>query len=646
MKINLLFLIAILLIPGVLGVCTVTFDDTSYYPLETVTATMLCSDNTEKSQSYTLNWSLNGLQNLEFDTGITPATVNTPFFQTYILNSTYSGTINATMNGTNLEGTDGANVSGSSIKVLSIDDAKFSRSAYIGEIFAVDFRVKDYLGNQISNAHCMIYGTDNNDAPLQTCGETHTHDGRATCDGILSTMFAEGNNYLAKIKCDCNNGEDTCFDINGNQVNYSTGSTSFPFTVSKWLYTNTLVDQTNYIEKEEIVICANLTNVNYSSRIGVEIYHQVRCSAGVDNNNDLDRVLIISDDDNPDRRGISVNTTQMQCKRFVVPEPRYLQGKTSQCYASTEVWVLNNKNEKIYKYLTTSPVFNITLTDLQIQPDWQRLSTYQWNSIINLSDNSYNDWNGTGVSDMDLRLDKVLTYIRSYEQDSLPEIDFNTLLLSKYLKNWTSSYCNSTPVNSGLEVNEDGNLEIELKNVGISPEINNCYNVTINLNSFEERSTEALEGIENKTGTFKLSIECPDIGRLGEYISCNILAQVEDSNQVEKEVDFTCYIKDDVGRYSELNFNQMISRNLTTINKNFLIPTTFQLNSYKQIFCEAVYYNLGSRTDTFYDTFRVDSRSKNSLFYDAIENNLIFIYFILFIICLSLVFLFFKHKKN
>ena len=646
MKISIILLIALLLIPGVLSVCTVTFDDTSYYPLETVTATMICSDNTEKSQPYTLNWSLNGLTNLEFDTGTTPSVVNIPFFQTYILNSTYAGTINATMNGTNLEGTDGANVTGSSVKVLSITDAKFSRNAYVGELFAVDFKVTDYLGNPISNAHCMTYGTDNNDAPLQTCGESHTHDGRGTCDGILFPLFVEGNNYLAKIKCDCQSGDDSCFDQNGNTVNYSTGSTSFPFTVSKWLYSNTLVDQTNYIEKEEIVICANLTNVNYSSRIGVEIYHQVRCSAWNDNNNDLDRVLIISDDDNPDRRGISTNTTQMQCKRFVVPEPRYLQGKTSQCYASTEVWVLNNENQKIYKYLTTSPVFNITLNDLQIQPDWERVNNYQWKSTVNLSDSAYYDWNGTGISNIDLRLDKVLTYIRSYEQDVLPEIDFNTLLLSNYIKNWTVSYCNSTPINSGLEINEDGNLEIELRNVGISQDIINCYNVTLNLNSFEERSAEALEGIENKTGTFKLSLECPDIGKLGEYISCNILAQVEDSNQLEKEVDFTCYIKDDLGKYSELNFNQMINRNLTTINKNFLIPTTFQINKYKQVFCEASYYNLGLRTDTFYDTFRVDSRSKNSIFYDSIENNLIFIYLVLFILFLCLVYMFFKIKKN
>ena len=68
------------------------------------------------------------------------------------------------------------------------------------------------------------------------------------------------------------------------------------------------------------------------------------------------------------------------------------------------------------------------------------------------------------------------------------------------------------------------------------------FNVTIELENFEERSTSALEGIENKTGTFHLEIDCPITGEIGELLQCNLIAQIEDPQLVSKEVDFTCYI--------------------------------------------------------------------------------------------------------
>ncbi|MBS3088892.1 hypothetical protein J4402_03900 [Candidatus Pacearchaeota archaeon] len=612
-------ILGILFISFASAACTVTFDKSSYFPSETVTASLSCSGNDEKNQAYTLNWTFNGTTQLELDTGTTPPTVSTLFYATYILNSSYAGTINATLSGTNLEGNDGANVSGTSAKVLTITDLSFSSSAFIGSLFAVDFKVTNNQGKSISNAQCKVYGTDNTDAPLQMGGTTLTYNGLGSTAEVLDSIFTEGNQYLCKIRCFCGiaNTSSSCVDEDGNQVFSSAGSTSVPFTLNTWLTSSTLVDQTEYTEKEEIVICANLTNSNYTSRVPVEIYHQVRCSSGIDNNNDLDRVLVISDGDTPDRRGISAGTTQMQCKRFVVPEPRYLQGKSSQCYASTEVWVLNSQNEKIVRYLTTSPAFNITISSLQLQPDWERIADYQWNSIINLTGDTYHNWNGTGIANIDLRLDKVASYIRSYEQDVLPEVEFNNFLLSDYIKNWTTSYCNGTTVNSALEINEDGNAELELRDVGISNSGSNCYNVTLNINSFEERSTEALEefnsslgrsataleGIENKTGTFHLDVACPSTSTIGGDMSCVITAYIEDFQTVQKEVDFTCHISDGTSQYSSTNFNQMITKSAVSLPKTFLVPSTFTDGTQYVLQCYADYYNLGSRRDSFYDTF-------------------------------------------
>jgi len=117
------------------------------------------------------------------------------------------------------------------------------------------------------------------------------------------------------------------------------------------------------------------------------------------------------------------------------------------------------------------------------------------------------------------------------------------------------------------------------------------------------RSADALEGIENKTGTFHLDVACPSTATIGNDISCDITAYVEDSQTVQKEVDFTCYISDGSSTYSSLNFNQMITKTAITMNKNFSIPSSFAEGTSYVLQCTADYYNLGSRRDSFYDTF-------------------------------------------
>ncbi len=82
-----------------------------------------------------------------------------------------------------------------------------------------------------------------------------------------------------------------------------------------------------------------------------------------------------------------------------------------------------------------------------------------------------------------------------------------------------------------------------------------------------------------------------------------ITAYVEDSQTVQKEVDFTCYISDGSKSYSSLNFNKMITKTPASISKNFAIPLGFNPGQQYVLQCYADYYNLGSRRDSFYDTF-------------------------------------------
>ena len=128
----------------------------------------------------------------------------------------------------------------------------------------------------------------------------------------------------------------------------------------------------------------------------------------------------------------------------------------------------------------------------------------------------------------------------------------------------------------------------------------------------QQRQASALEGIENKTGTFHLAVDCPAQASAGSEMTCSISAQVEDSQVVEKEVDFTCYLNDGVNNYNSFNFNQMINKTLLTVNKTILIPSSFTATQSYVFQCEARYYNLGSRTDKFFDTFVISSSGSSS----------------------------------
>ena len=78
-----------------------------------------------------------------------------------------------------------------------------------------------------------------------------------------------------------------------------------------------------------------------------------------------------------------------------------------------------------------------------------------------------------------------------------------------------------------MHYKKQGQLDLYLESVDLTS--TGWYNITINFNKFDERQTEALEGIESKTGTFHMDIDCPSTGDIGYDINCLITAYVEDS---------------------------------------------------------------------------------------------------------------------
>jgi len=116
------------------------------------------------------------------------------------------------------------------------------------------------------------------------------------------------------------------------------------------------------------------------------------------------------------------------------------------------------------------------------------------------------------------------------------------------------------------------------------------------LNQSNYLQATALEGIENKTGTFHFDIDCPTSTTSGD-ITCTITGYVE-SGEFQKETDFDCYVDEGI---SPLNFNTMIGTTPYITTKTFSTSgLTFDQHT---VTCKANYYNLGSRTDTFSDSF-------------------------------------------
>lgn len=454
--------------------------------------------------------------------------------------------------------------------------------------------VKDENDKKISGGFCKVSALNNDETKIMLSQDTTMVDGEIKFSDIMPpTRFDEGVDYTYKILCYCGSaGSGTeCIDENGVNVNNSIGSARGFFTTQTWLTVNTITDKSLYNLKDEIFICANVTNLNYSYRIPMHIYYQIRCSKETDNNADTDRILInFNDMDKPDMRGISVNTTQMQCMKFKIPEEEFLMGSNSQCYASTDVWVIDNSHNELLAYSTTSSVFNISSDEINLEADWQWVSDGRINSIVNLS--TFNNLNGSGTGNIDVRLN----FNQGFNVKNIFEIA--NLLSNITVKNSTANL--TEHIDYELEFLEDGYIELEIRNVSLS---SGWWNISLDFYDLGLREVEALEGIENKTGTFHLSVDCPTQGEIGADIICAIIAQVEDSQIVEKEVDFTCYIYDGISSSSSLNFNQMVTRVPVTLYKEFAVSSLFYNGQSLVLQCTADYYNLGSRRDSFYDSF-------------------------------------------
>lgn len=399
--------------------------------------------------------------------------------------------------------------------------------------------------------------------------------------------------------------------------------------------TQVLMDKNNYYTGEFLHVCANITN-DYKQRVEFDILYNYRCE-GNSSAFDTSRSLI---GEHQEKRAVSAGTSQNQCSQLYIKYIDHLLYSTSSCYASVTIQspYIDRFDNKISQ---TSSQFNITdygmypeyETDptyplIRLFPDWRRFddviddvprSYYRAKiNITNINENYLDPTDLIGDADWD---------VYTSFSDRMP--------CSTNIYNYSVTLANGTAIDNPVEnkaitwkKNEngekiEGKCSLGIENVNFSDPDDDYFIAYIWYEDFEERQTKALEGlntswgtasdalvgIENKTGTFHLDVDCPSSATIGSDMTCNITAQVEDPQVVRKEVDFTCYITGDGNIYSSLNFNQMVNQTSITLDRDFPVPSSLEDGTQYTLQCYADYYNLGSRRDSFYDTFTTTGSS-------------------------------------
>jgi hypothetical protein len=599
MKKALLFLAIIFLVSSVSAACVINLDKPAYFGGETATATMSCGLGSEKSKSYSVVWN-NGTDVIETDSGTTPSIVSQAFFETLNIPSGVNWTgANVSLSVDSVFedfDTFTVNSTGTSSSLI-VKNVTFTSASelFLGKILGIRALVEDENGKEISNANCQFDIEDGTGFPI-TSGTDRSHNGISQTDFLLNAdSFDEARQYLARVGCFCgaSSTENVCVNEDGQDVSNSIGSATNVFTTLNWLTVNTVTSLPGSVKVgEEFSICANVTNLLANKRIDMNIYYNWRCGSGSDS--DTDRIVYGY---YSQLRGISANTTQMQCHDFIVPNEEHIEKGSNVCYGATDVSVLNEAGESLVTYSTTSPQFNVSVYSIHPNVEFQRVSKNQYFANVSFNDFDSDVKNVHVIIDGDLNggdtsLTSITNYSVSYFNGSAVPYDIRIFFHTHAIRYQENLIL-------------DDAIEVEIADVNTTLDEN--FNLTITFENYEERQAAALEGISNKTGTFHLDVNCPSSGTTGSDIECTITAYVEDTQTVQKEVDFTCYISDGTTSYSSINFNQMITRNAFSTTRSFSIPSAFRDEQQYVLQCHADYYNLGSRRDSFFDTFTATS---------------------------------------
>lgn len=507
------------------------------------------------------------------------------------------------------------NITALSATSLVVTSISLDENAYLATMWGLKATVVDQNNKTVTNAKCQLYLEETVNGELNPVSVSEPHYTAARGIVLYDTLldpkaFSESSSYSATISCFCRSQE-PCFNSDGalisNASNTALGSSSVAFTTDKWLNVTTTRDKNQYGLKGNLHMCANVTNNRNDMRVPINIEYSYRCqdSAG---DNSFDRIILGT---HTELRGISANTTQQQCVQFTIPEETWMQARNTTCYASTNVNVVDVVPSDLpVVYATTSPQFYIYSYEINTRVDWEKEGDWQFNSIVNLSTDYYVGFSGaTEVGNLDILLSESEAYATI----------INNLTV------YNSSHLLTENTHYKVEWNEDHRLELELRGFNLSRNHpNTWYNITVNFHNWDERlvaaaenntvaqdrQADALEGIENKTGTFHFEINVVDpYVKKGETVDVEVTAQIEIPYTGGKECKFECYIIDDNGASrSVLDWNKMLFNNTPyKVTQQMSIPNDLVEGNDYTLTCKVRHDSFGTRVDTASDSFTVDS---------------------------------------
>lgn len=382
--------------------CTATLDKEVCVNNELITATFVCSAGNERNQAYSVQWwNVTGDLIMVTDNDTTPGSTGESFFESFTCPVTGILDANVTLTGTNLEGGDTFSVVAAGDSDLIIRNITVTDECLLGKVCGFRFEVVDENTKLINNAHCAADIENGEELPRNSVPiETITRDGVGVFSGESSAdALEEGRGFVLTIRCDCG-AENTsvgCSDEDGLAIDYSSGSASQEFDIATWLTVNTVTDRTAYVTGDLLIICANVTNPPDRERLHITVRYNYRCDSGLDS--DLNRVVIGMFEED---RGISSNTTQMQCADLVIPDAHILEASADDCYAETDISVLSETHEFLIDYHTTSPRFNITTNRVHPFVVWLRISDNSYRANVTLEEFD------VGVKEVHVIIDRAL----------------------------------------------------------------------------------------------------------------------------------------------------------------------------------------------------------------------------------------------
>lgn len=169
--------------------------------------------------------------------------------------------------------------------------------------------------------------------------------------------------------------------------------------------------------------------------------------------------------------------------------------------------------------------------------------------------------------------------------------------------NMTITYQNGSSIPYSTEqFTQFGEIVLLIKNISLSRSDNN-FTLTVNILDLDKRTTEALEGIENKTGTFLFTVNAPSSHLAGESMLFTLTAMIE-STEASREVEFECFIPVNGVERNTITWTKMLFPGILYTNSRYInVPDN--LTGTQLLRCDLNQFSLGGQSIPAQDSFDI-----------------------------------------